>query len=645
MIFSILKQTLFNSSENYCAKECAKENVVNNLAPYHPERDFLNSHPILFLVFSLFFCLMLPSPTHAGLLNQEHAEPVYFDAKFFYQALTAEIYRKMGDDVLAVEQYQYVALESRDPAVARYVTILAAATGQLEKGLKVAEHWVTLAPDDLESRQYLALLYLRNNKIKLSSEQFHAIHTLVSETSAKDEDRLSPKQKENSQHTSLANAASVDTFKVSQELVFIGAILAAETHREKAYRVFAEYIKQHESKMFYRQQKLIAANLALKAKNYKAVMIELQAIELQRLKHIDPQNWVDAMSMKAKALHKLNKNEEAIHTLMLIQESPKVSDSSRLELIRLFVLQKQKEKALPILEKLIVKHEQNNDLLKSLIALQIDQGKFSNAEKSIHKLRLAKSYIDDADYFSGELSQARGNLEKALKYYEKVNGGSFLKNAHQKVIYIMRKIKGNASVTHYFEKKQSVVTKSTDKAYWLKLHADHLFGIKHYSQALAYYNQAVKLSPKNPRYYYYRGLLHERMRKLESAENDFNHVLSMRKNDADALNALGSMLLVNTQRLSEAKNYISKAYQLKPHDPVILDSLGFAHFKNGNFMVAEKYLRQAFKLTKKPKVASHLINVLTENGKRLEALRVYQEMSEKFPDNNALHEVKHLLYN
>ncbi|WP_299880934.1 tetratricopeptide repeat protein [uncultured Cocleimonas sp.] len=641
MIFAILKQYFLYSEQ---AKQGQQGNLVFCSGTSVKNGNSLKPNFIYLLSSVFILCFTLAIPAHARVLNQESTETGNFKAEFLYQALAAEIYREMGDEVLAVEQYQHLALESRDPAIARRVTILAAATGQLPKGLKVAERWVALTPDDLEARQYLALLYLRNNKIKLSSAQFHTIHELVEETFIKNEGSSDKQEKQelvkHSQKTSLLATKVIKKVQVSQGLTFIGSVLAAETHRDKAYRVFAEYTKEHKSKIYYRQQKLIAANLALKAKNYKAVIVELENI-----KGLDSQNLVDAMSMKAKALHKLNRNPEAINVLMSIKDNPMVSDSSKLELVRLFVLQKQKKKALPILEKLIVKHEKNYDLLKSLIALQIDQRQLTKAEASIDKLRASKSYLHDADYFSGEVLQTKGNLKEALSYYEKVSGGSFLRNAHQKAIFITKETQGNKGLSRYFEKKYKASKDIINKAYWSKLRADSSFSDKDYPQALVYYNQAIKLSPLNPRYYYRRGLLHERMRKLDFAEKDFNQVLSISKNDADALNALGYMLSVNTKRLDEAKTYIRKAHQIKPHDPLIMDSLGFVHFKSGDLTEAEKYLRKAFKLIKDPEVASHLISVLAENDKQDEALRLYQEMTEKYPNNKVLHEAKQYLQN
>jgi Flp pilus assembly protein TadD len=377
----------------------------------------------------------------------------------------------------------------------------------------------------------------------------------------------------------------------------------------------------------------------MKAKNYTAVISLLEFLD-----DLDPQNLVDAAAMKAKAYHRSNQTVEAIQVLNSIKDYKETKDSSRLELVRLLVLDKKKKRALPILQKLVTKHQKNNELLKSLIALQIDQSFLKNAENNINKLRLTDKYQDDAEYFRGELLEKKGNFNEALKSYNNVKDGSFLNIAHKKVIYITQKAKGQQALDELFSLKQKNAEKVSDKAYWIKLQADKVFDEKKYKQALVLYNKAIQLTPDNTHYYYYRGLLHERMTNLDLAEKDFNFVLKKRNNDADALNALGYMLSVNTQRLIEAKNYIKKAFEIKPNDPVIMDSLGYILFKMGDLSAAERYLRKAFRLMKNPEVASHLISVLSKSNQHQEAQLIFEEMNEKYPDNHILNNVKQYLH-
>ncbi len=548
-----------------------------------------------------------------------------FQAQLIYDALVAEIYIQLGDEKLAVDHYQHLTVISDDPAIARRVTVLATATGQLKRALDTSKRWVELAPDNLEAGQYLALLYLRNSQF---TESAHQLDKLVKQ--ANKSLNLNDIKDRESNKQDVAN---------SESLKFIGSMLAAESHHDKAYKVFKLYLKQFGKGKYQSQKKLISADLAMKAKNYTAVISLLEFLD-----DLDPQNLVDAAAMKAKAYHRSNQTVEAIQVLNSIKDYKETKDSSRLELVRLLVLDKKKKRALPILQKLVTKHQKNNELLKSLIALQIDQSFLKNAENNINKLRLTDKYQDDAEYFRGELLEKKGNFNEALKSYNNVKDGSFLNIAHKKVIYITQKAKGQQALDELFSLKQKNAEKVSDKAYWIKLQADKVFDEKKYKQALVLYNKAIQLTPDNTHYYYYRGLLHERMTNLDLAEKDFNFVLKKRNNDADALNALGYMLSVNTQRLIEAKNYIKKAFEIKPNDPVIMDSLGYILFKMGDLSAAERYLRKAFRLMKNPEVASHLISVLSKSNQHQEAQLIFEEMNEKYPDNHILNNVKQYLH-
>jgi pentatricopeptide repeat protein len=576
-------------------------------------------------LFIVVFIALMFSSAEARLSIQQTTSVDQFQAKSLYEALTAEIYNKMGDEKRAVDHYQRLVSYSDDPAIAKRATELATVTAQLKKALIIAKRWVDISPKNLEANQYLALLLLRNSRFDDSAHQLNNIVQLVDETldKAEVESQISTRNR----------------IKSKQSLKFIGSLLAVEAHHDKAYKVFKLYLKQFDDKQYLNQKKLISANLAMKAKKYSDVVSLLE-----NLKQLDRQNFVDASVMKAKALQRLSHTSEAIQVLSTIKDYKETSDSSRLELVRLLVLDKQKKLALPVLEKLIVKHKKNKALLKSLIALQIDQSMLKRAEMNIQKLRLSEKYRDDAEYFYGEVLEKRGDASKALEAYQKVSDGAFIKNAHKKIIHLVNQINGTESLASFFDLKQKQSTKSADKAYWIKLQADNLFDAKKYKLALASYNKAIGLSPDNLLYYYHRGLLNERMGQLQSAENDFNHVIKNRKNDADALNALGYMLSVNTQRLNEAESYIKKAYEIKPNDPVIMDSLGFLLFKTGDLTTAEKFLRKAFRLIKNPEVASHLISVLAKMNQHQEALRIYDEMKKKYPNNQILKNLKKVLH-
>lgn len=556
-----------------------------------------------------------------------------FDQKQFYQALVAEFYNQSGEAILALDYYLPLALLSNDVVLVKRVTEIATGSGQLLKGLNIAKHWVELNPESIEARQYFTLLLLRDDQLKHSAQQLQFVRQII-EKNSKPLDNKSSKQPSKQLNTSV----------LSKGLKFIGALLIIESQHDKAYRVFKHYIKMHGSELYLDQQNLILASLAMKAKKYEGVILALK--DLGR----GDAHFSSAAVMKTKALQKLGRVNEATLLLEQIVRLGKSSDSLRLELARLLILAERKHEAKKLLNNLINSHPDNNDLLKSMIALNIDQQDWQEAERNNKKLRKSKGYQSDVNYFYGEIYEAAGNFKQALLSYQEVKRGSFLKHSHRKVSHLIARLESLKSAQQWLQTEQKKSAKKKNKAYWLKLEADLLADKTMHSEkkidqqnindALGLYNRIIKLIPNKVSYRYHRGLLYERLNQIEFAENDFKRVLKKRKNDVDTLNALGFLLVKHTTRFEEAKKHIQHAFTLKPNDPTILDSLGWVYFRTGEVDRAEDLLRKAFDKAKSPEIASHLISVLLKSGQQREANKLYNEMIEKYPDNSSLSGVR-----
>ena len=94
----------------------------------------------------------------------------------------------------------------------------------------------------------------------------------------------------------------------------------------------------------------------------------------------------------------------------------------------------------------------------------------------------------------------------------------------------------------------------------------------------------------------------------------------------------------NTDRLQEARELISKALDIKPDDPAILDSLGWVEYKLGRLPRALELLQDAYKLFPDHEVAAHLGEVLWQSNRRQEAQQVWTEALNAKPDSEILQE-------
>ena len=133
--------------------------------------------------------------------------------------------------------------------------------------------------------------------------------------------------------------------------------------------------------------------------------------------------------------------------------------------------------------------------------------------------------------------------------------------------------------------------------------------LKRWDDAEQNINKALELAAKPDEKEYVNftlAAMYERQKKYDLAEDTFKKVLANDPNNAVALNYLGYMLADRGLRLEEALGYIKKAVQLDPQNGAYLDSLGWAYFKMGNYVLAEENLRRAAEKENDPTVLDHL---------------------------------------
>ena len=147
---------------------------------------------------------------------------------------------------------------------------------------------------------------------------------------------------------------------------------------------------------------------------------------------------------------------------------------------------------------------------------------------------------------------------------------------------------------------------------------------KRYDEAIEYYTRAIALisapDKRHWNYYYARGTCYERVKKWSLAEADLQKALSLYPDQALVLNYLGYSWVDQNLNMKQGMALIEKAVALKPDDGYIVDSLGWAHFKLGNFKDAARYLERAVELKPDdPTLNDHLGDALWRVGREREA--------------------------
>lgn len=125
---------------------------------------------------------------------------------------------------------------------------------------------------------------------------------------------------------------------------------------------------------------------------------------------------------------------------------------------------------------------------------------------------------------------------------------------------------------------------------------------ENWEEALPFYSELVEsLSEEdlraNPEPLALRAIIFERLDRWEEAEADFLRTLEYDPDDANTLNYLGYTWVDRGENLTEAFEMIEKAVELEPNSGAITDSLGWAHYKLGQYEQAKIYLERAVVLT------------------------------------------------
>jgi len=133
-------------------------------------------------------------------------------------------------------------------------------------------------------------------------------------------------------------------------------------------------------------------------------------------------------------------------------------------------------------------------------------------------------------------------------------------------------------------------------------------------------NREARQAPVDWRYHYFRASCLYALGELDAAEADFLRALELGPDEAQVLNDLGYLWLDRGERLEEAFQMVERAAVLEPEQGHIIDSLGWAYYRLGDYDHAVRELERAVSLSPGNATANfHLGDAYWQVGRRLEA--------------------------
>ncbi|HEX3862065.1 MAG TPA: tetratricopeptide repeat protein [Stellaceae bacterium] len=171
---------------------------------------------------------------------------------------------------------------------------------------------------------------------------------------------------------------------------------------------------------------------------------------------------------------------------------------------------------------------------------------------------------------------------------------------------------------------------------------DVLRNKKRYGEAVAAYDEAIRRTaaaglPERWALFYDRGVGLERSGEWKRAEGDLLHALDLKPDQPMVLNYLGYSWIDRGENLDRGMKMIEKAVELRPEDGYIVDSLGWAHYRTGDYAGAVQYLEKAIELVPEdPTINDHLGDAYWQAGRMVEARYQWRRALQFGPQENEI---------
>lgn len=164
--------------------------------------------------------------------------------------------------------------------------------------------------------------------------------------------------------------------------------------------------------------------------------------------------------------------------------------------------------------------------------------------------------------------------------------------------------------------------------------ADMYRGSSRFAEAEPLYTELIAAQPNEWRSYFSRGAARERLGRWPEAEADFQHALQLAPDQPDVLNYLGYSWVDRGEHLQEGLAMIRRAAELRPMSGAIIDSLGWAYYRLGDYAQAVDWLEAAVRLEPAdPTLNDHLGDAYWRVGRRIEARFQWQRAMTLEPDD------------
>ena len=518
-----------------------------------------------------------------------------------FNALAGEIAMQRGEYELAYQYQLQTAILSGDAVAAERATRIAILLKRDDLALKAVERWLELAPNSLAGRQRAVAIYLDAGETDRAFEQMQAI-------------------------LAISKASGENGY------VPVMAVLTKRKDRRVSMSLMRRFQAAHPDDP---EAGYALSLLSLIWQDYPRAEADIRRVME------DWPNWSKGHILLSR-LRKLQGDEEGA-VLELERALVGAPDDVDLNaaLARLLVELNDYEQGYRQFQRVHRLAPEDGDVLYSLGVLAVQLELIAEAKRYFKRLLKMEKHFDDAAYYLGRIEEQEGNFREAIDWYKRVKSGDFRFESMARVARVQADSGNYREALDWITNMRVQMPDQSVQLYLMEVSILAEHGTS--AEVLGVYADALEAHPDNDDLLYARGLYAAEIGRMDIVESDLRRVIERSPNNADALNALGYTYADRSIRYKEAHALISKALELKPDSPAILDSMGWLKFRMGNLVAASGFLKRAFAILPDGEIGAHLGEVLWMMGDRAGAEAVWGQILDKDPDNRHVVETRRRL--